>query len=147
LHFRKDSPVKSDWRTDSRTSERMKRVRRSATAPELRVAKALRLNGLRFRTNVKSVGGTPDFCNKSRRWVIFVHGCFWHGHDSCTRATIPLRNRREWVKKIKGNQSRDKRVLRALRAQGFAVIIVWECETLTPARLGTRLRRFLETQK
>ena len=125
----------------------MKRVRRVATAPELRVAEVLRWNPFRYKTNVKSVLGKPDFCNRSRDWAIFVHGCFWHGHRNCTRATIPVRNRLAWLKKIKNNHSRDRRVAKDLRAKGFAVIIVWECETFDPERLAKRLKRSLSAQR
>lgn len=135
--------MKTRWPTDHRTSERMKRVRRAGTKPELRVANSLRLKGLRFGSNVKSVRGSPDFCNKSRRWAIFVHGCFWHGHSNCRYATLPSKNRQQWIAKIATNQSRDRRVVRTLRAQGFVVVIVWECQTRNPAQLARLLNRVL----
>lgn len=120
----------------------MKRVGTSATAPELRVRAAVRLLGVRFRAALRSLPGTPDLGSTKRRWVIFVHGCFWHGHPGCSRATVPRRNHEAWAAKIGANKSRDRRVARDLRAAGFSVLVVWECQTLDEQLLGRRLRRF-----
>ncbi|MBE7481977.1 MAG: DNA mismatch endonuclease Vsr [Polyangiaceae bacterium] len=134
--------MKTKWPTDARTSARMKRVGKSATAAELRVRATLRLLGVRSRTVVRSLPGTPDLGSKKRRWVIFVNGCFWHGHPGCSRATIPRRNRAAWLAKIAANKSRDTRVERELRGAGFSVLVVWECQTLDAELLGRRLRSF-----
>jgi DNA mismatch endonuclease (patch repair protein) len=120
----------------------MKRVRTSATAPELRVRAAVRLLGVRFRAALRSLPGTPDLGSKKRRWVIFVNGCFWHGHSGCSRATMPRRNRAAWAAKIGANKSRDRRVARDLRGVGFSVLVVWECQTLDEDLLARRLRSF-----
>lgn len=106
----------------------MKRVRRRDTAPEMALRKWLWRQGYRFRVHNRRLPGTPDLSNSSRRWAIFVNGCFWHGHDGCARATVPKRNREFWVAKIAANQARDRAKEEALKHMGFAVMTVWECE-------------------
>lgn len=106
----------------------MKRVRRRDTAPEIALRKWLWRQGYRFRVHNRRLPGTPDISNSSRRWAIFVNGCFWHGHEACVRATVPKRNREFWVAKIAANQARDRAKQEALERMGFAVMTVWECE-------------------
>lgn len=130
------------WPTDRTTSDRMKRVRRASTAPELRVRRAALAAGIRFRFTVRTVVGTPDLCNKRRKLAIFVHGCFWHGHEGCSRATLPARNRALWATKIAQNRTRDRRVVRILRASGYAVLAIWECETQQIGVVAARIKRF-----
>jgi DNA mismatch endonuclease, patch repair protein len=79
----------------------------------------------------------------SKGWVVFVHGCFWHAHAACARATVPKRNREFWVSKFRANRRRDRRVLRETRALGLRAIVVWECETRDMLALSARLRREL----
>ena len=121
----------------------MRAVRRAGTQPEALVAVALSTVGIRFRRNVKTLPGSPDFANRSMRLAIFVHGCYWHSHRGCARATVPKRNRRFWIAKFAANQARDVRKVRALRKLGFRVLTIWECET---RRLGLekKLIRFVE---
>lgn len=116
----------------------MGRVRQKGTAPELLVAKALRDLGLGYRKNARDLPGSPDFANRGRRWAIFVNGCYWH-HHSCSRGTIPTRNREFWMAKFRTNRARDARAVRALRAAGYRVLLVWECESLDPIALRVRL--------
>lgn len=97
--------------------------------------------GLRFRLHRRSLPGVPDLVFPSRGIVVFVHGCFWHGH-TCGRCRIPATNRKYWVRKIAANAERDKRHIRVLRREGYKVMVVWECQT-TPAR-RERLRSRLE---
>ena len=118
------------------------RVRQTKTAPEEAVAKALRALGLRYRRNVKSLPGSPDFANLRRRFAIFVNGCFWHAHTGCRRATTPKNNRDFWVAKFAANRARDASAIRALRAAGFRVMVIWECEV---GRVEARLARRLAT--
>jgi len=117
----------------------MQRVRRRGTEAEGRVALALRALGLRYRRNVESLPGTPDFVNVRRGWAIFVNGCFWHHHKGCPRGTMPKRNREFWAEKLAANRKRDAAKIRALRRAGLRVIVVWECEALDPPRLMRRL--------
>ena len=122
--------------------DKFPRERYGATAPELRVRAAVRLLGVRARAVLSSLPGTPDLGSKKQRWVIFVNGCFWHGHPECSRATMPRRNRAAWAAKITATKSRDRRVARELRRAGFSVLVVWECQTFDEELLARRLRRF-----
>lgn len=114
--------------TDAVTSARMRRVRQRDTAPELSLRQWLWRQGFRFRLHNKRLPGTPDISNASRRWAIFVNGCFWHGHAGCARATLPKRNRDFWAAKIAANRARDDRKKQALLGMGYTVATVWECE-------------------
>lgn len=116
--------------TDPVRSALMKRVRQKRTTAEERVAAVLRELGVHYRRNVRSLPGSPDFANKKRGWAIFVMGCFWHHHTGCPRATVPKRNREFWERKFRDNRNRDAAKVRALRARGFRVILVWECAAL-----------------
>jgi len=96
--------------------------------------------------NVRSLPGSPDFANKGKRWAIFVHGCFWHRHSGCHKATIPKANRQFWLTKFTDNRARDARAIRALRADKFRVIVVWECE-IAKDELAARLSKLLESSR
>lgn len=109
-------------------SARMGLVRQKGTKPELVVRSLLSALGHRFRVGRRGLAGSPDIVNVSRRWVVFVHGCFWHRHG-CKATTTPGRNREFWEAKFERNVERDRRSVEALEALGFRVIVVWECET------------------
>jgi DNA mismatch endonuclease (patch repair protein) len=128
---------------DDETSARMARVGQKGTKPELIVRRMLSALGHRYRVENRDLPGAPDLANRSRGWAIFVHGCFWHRHRGCKKTTTPTRNRAFWLAKFERNVARDKRVVRQLRAGGFSVITVWECETVDVDRLGRRLQRLL----
>jgi len=115
-------------RPDAETSARMARIRQKGTRIEAAVASALRDLGLHYRKNVRKLPGSPDFANKSKRWAVFVHGCFWHHHRGCHRATVPKSNRRFWLNKFRDNKRRDARSVRLLRREGYRVVVVWECQ-------------------
>lgn len=125
-------------------SRLMARVGRRDTRPELVVRRLVRFLGYRFRPYKKGLPGTPDLVFVSRSKVIFVHGCFWHRHQ-CKRATTPASNRRFWKKKFKANVIRDRRQRRALRAMGWDVLTVWECQSYRTnlASLQKRIKKFL----
>ncbi len=108
----------------------MARVRRIDTPAELAVRSALHSVGVRFRVRNSDLPGKPDLANRKRGWVIFVHGCFWHRHRGCPRATIPVHNRPLWERKFARNVARDRRVRRALNRLGFRCFTVWECDAL-----------------
>jgi DNA mismatch endonuclease, patch repair protein len=124
-------------------SELMGRVRQKGTSPELRVQGILREMGIRFRTNVRTLPGRPDIANRTKRFAIFVHGCFWHRHRGCGRTTTPKTNAVFWLTKFAANIERDKAKSRELRRSGFKVVTVWECETRHPDRLRRKLERVL----
>jgi DNA mismatch endonuclease (patch repair protein) len=113
---------------DDATSARMGLVRQKGTRPELLVRAALAALGHRFRLANRDLPGSPDMANRSRRWAVFVHGCFWHRHG-CKATTTPARNREFWAAKFARNVARDQRSAEELGARGYTVIVIWECET------------------
>jgi DNA mismatch endonuclease, patch repair protein len=122
----------------------MSRVRGKNTGPEILVRQLLHRNGFRFRLHDKKLPGKPDIVLKRYRTVILVHGCFWHHHRSCKRATIPQTNRRFWLKKIAGNVSRDARHERQLAKLGWRVLRLWQCQMRDTQRLEQKILRRLE---
>lgn len=117
----------SDIYSKSKRSEIMSKISGKETKPEILVRKFLFSNGFRFRKNVKDLPGKPDIVLPKYKTVIFVHGCFWHGH-TCKRGTLPETNREFWVEKIGKNIERDDHNITELREKGWYVIIVWQCE-------------------
>ena len=136
------APSRHDLVVDADTSARLGRVRQHGTSAELTVRKLLHTIGRRFRIHNRDLPGSPDIANRSRKWAVFVHGCFWHRHTGCKRTTTPSRNREFWLQKFDTNVARDARVQTALREQGYRVLVVWECDTEDVGRLKT-LRREL----
>lgn len=134
-----------DTLTPAERSERMARVRSRDTRPELAVRKLLFSMGFRYRLHDRKLPGTPDIVLPSRRKIVFVHGCFWHRHVNCALARLPKSRKAFWGAKLESNRLRDGRVKAALRRSGWSVATVWECQLGDMARLGRRLRRFLES--
>jgi DNA mismatch endonuclease Vsr len=124
------------------TSARMARIRQKGTKVEAVVAAVLRDLGLHYRKNVKQLPGSPDFANRSRRWAIFVNGCFWHHHKGCRRATIPKSNTEFWTTKFRENQRRDARAVARLKRDDYRVVVIWECQQ---KRIRAKLSKVLET--
>ncbi len=112
------------------------------TGPELTVRRLLFGLGYRYRLYAKDLPGRPDIVFRKRQCVIFVNGCFWHGHD-CPRGRAPSSNVKFWRRKIGRNRERDARVRDELRREGWRVLAIWQCETKTPNQLRRRLSRFL----
>lgn len=106
----------------------MASIRSGSTTPELQLRRSLWRQGFRYRINDKRLPGRPDIVFSKYRTVVFVHGCFWHGHKDCNYYTVPKTNTAFWVAKIARNQERDQDVWRKLEAKGWSVIIVWECQ-------------------
>lgn len=115
-------------KVDPLTSARLGRVRQRDTTPEQLVRQMLRGLGGRPGRSKQRLPGSPDILNLSQRWAVLVHGCYWHAHEGCRRATVPKRNRAFWQAKFAANRDRDARVIRELRGLGFRVCVVWECE-------------------
>ena len=132
-----------DNHTPQQRSDNMRAVRGKNTAPELLVRSMLHRLGYRFRLHRKDLPGTPDIVFPARRSVMFVHGCFWHGHN-CARGASPASNVDFWERKIAGNRERDGRTQGRLRKNGWKVLTVWECETKNERRLEQRLSHFLD---
>lgn len=114
----------------------MRAVKGTDTGPELAVRKALWRAGLRYRLHVKALPGKPDITFPSKRIALFVHGCFWHGHEGCSRHRIPKTRPEYWTAKIARNQERDGQARLALEALGWTVLVVWECEVKKAGKLG-----------
>lgn len=106
----------------------MSHNRAKNTGPELILRLCLWHQGFRYRVNEKRLPGRPDIVLPKYRTVIFVHGCFWHGHKDCKYYTVPKTNTDFWVAKVARNKKRDQEVWRKLEANGWNVIIVWECQ-------------------
>ena len=121
----------------------MAQVRGKNTKPEKLVRSLLHNMGYRFRLYMKQFPGKPDIVLPRYKAVIFVHGCFWHGHEDCKRATIPATNTEFWLAKITCNKERDKRNLAALENLGYRCITVWQCEMQDIGALKQRLAVFL----
>ncbi|WP_332767780.1 very short patch repair endonuclease [Phenylobacterium sp.] len=127
-------------------SAHMRKVRRQGTAPELRVRRVAHGLGLRFRLHRKDLPGTPDLVFPRHRTAIFVHGCFWHGHEDCKFATVPKTRTNWWLAKIDANRARDRRAVDGLAAKGWRAEIVWECETRDAGAVRARLGRLFGTR-
>lgn len=121
----------------------MRRVKSKATAPELKVRRALTALGVRYRLNRKDLPGSPDIAMAGRGLAIFVHGCFWHGHVCARGSRVPKANREYWTAKVARNVARDARTRGELQARGWRVETVWECELKDEAGLRERLERAL----
>ncbi|MGY6566537.1 MAG: very short patch repair endonuclease [Halomonadaceae bacterium] len=126
---------------EANSSKKMKAVRQKHTGPEVVTRQVLHSLGVRFRLHRKELPGSPDIVLAKHRTVIFVHGCFWHRHPGCKYASTPKTNQDFWLPKFERNVERDARKEEALRALGWRVLIVWECETRDLVTLEARLRR------
>jgi DNA mismatch endonuclease, patch repair protein len=146
------------WRTkvldnlgEARRSEVMRGIGRQNTPPEKAVRRVLHRMGYRFRLHRKDLPGKPDVTLPKWKFVIFVHGCFWHGCPRCyTGHRVPKSNRAFWLSKVARNQARDARVTEQLRSSGWRVVTIWECETHDEAflerKLTSRLRCRAQSQ-
>jgi DNA mismatch endonuclease (patch repair protein) len=133
----------SDVFDAAKRSDVMRRVKAKGTAPELKVRRLLTGLGARYRLHRKDLPGSPDIVLPGRRLAIFVHGCFWHGHDCARGARVPKANRDYWIAKVQRNRDRDARSLTALAELGWRVDTVWECEMRDEAALEARLQGLL----
>jgi DNA mismatch endonuclease (patch repair protein) len=136
-------PKSMDIFTREQRSRLMSRIRGRDTGPELLIRSMLHRLGYRFRLHRKDLTGTPDIVFPSRRSVVFVNGCFWHGHR-CPRGRLPSSNVVFWEQKIGKNKRRDHRACKQLREEGWKVLTVWGCQTKNQDRLLKKLVRFLE---
>ena len=121
----------------------MRSVKSTDTKPEMAVRSFVHRMGFRFRLHQKCLPGTPDLVFPRLRKVVFVHGCFWHGHSCARGDRVPRSNRKYWVAKISRNRERDQLNLSMLEAEGWEVYIAWECK-IGDAEFGKELRSFLE---
>ncbi|MWV47129.1 DNA mismatch endonuclease Vsr [Paenibacillus sp. HJL G12] len=117
-----------DTLTTEERSKMMSKIKSKNTAPEMIVRRYLHNKGFRYRLHDKKLPGKPDLILPKYKAVIFIHGCFWHGHEGCKYFRIPKSNTDYWVKKIDGNLLRDQEKQQLLRDMGWKVSVVWECE-------------------
>ena len=128
---------------DPKRSALMARVRTKNTKPELIVRQTTYALGYRYRLHRRDLQGSPDLVFSRQKKAIFVHGCFWHRHHGCRRTTIPKIRAEFWRAKFEANVDRDARNISALRAAGWHVLVVWECETTDVVSLRAKLQCFL----
>ena len=121
----------------------MRRVKGKDTAPELKVRRMLRRLGVGYRLHRADLPGKPDIAMPGRKLAIFVHGCFWHGHDCARGARMPKANRPYWEAKIARNRARDIEHRAALEAMGWRAVTLWECELKDEGALESNLSRVL----
>ena len=127
----------SDVHNRSVRSYNMSRIKGRDTKPELIVRKFLHSRGLRYRLHRKDLPGKPDLTLKKYQAVIFIHGCFWHGHEGCSYFSAPKTNTEWWLSKIYSNKKRDESARQSLESAGWKVIVIWECELKKPRRIET----------
>ncbi|MGQ0589137.1 MAG: very short patch repair endonuclease [Sphingosinicella sp.] len=125
-------------------SENMRRIRGRNTVPELAVRRLLHRRGYRFRLHRKDLPGKPDIVLPRFKTAIFVHGCFWHGHEGCRRSKLPETRAQFWAEKIGWNKQRDARAITALAERGYQSVTIWQCELRDP---GAILRRVAEVTR
>jgi len=124
----------------------MSRVKGLDTKPEILVRSIIHRMGFRFRVHRRDLPGNPDIVLPRHRKVIFVHGCFWHGHKGCPRSKRPTTSKSFWNKKLDANTERDTRFHRELRRMGWKLLVVWQCEIHNPEKLLGKLKRFLHDE-
>jgi len=125
--------------------KRMATVKQSGTSAEKRVRTHLAKSDIPYRINAPDLPGTPDIVVDEFATVIFVHGCFWHRHVGCHKASMPARNQEFWRTKFEANKARDQQKIDDLTELGYEVLIVWECETDSPEKLASKLSGLAST--
>jgi DNA mismatch endonuclease Vsr len=132
---------------DPETSARLSKIPQKNTKPEKQVCSIVRALGHSYRKNAKRLPGSPDLSNVSKGWALFVHGCYWHHHEGCSKATVPKRNTEFWVEKFHKNRARDARKIEELEATGLRVKVVWECELGDMEKVASELAEFLSRRE
>lgn len=120
----------------------MSRIRSSNTKPELLVRKFLFAKGYRYKLHDKKLPGKPDIVLPKHNTIIFIHGCFWHGHANCKYFTVPKTRTQWWTDKINTNKANDTKAIKALKKDGWKVIEIWEC-SLKPVKIEKALKKVL----
>lgn len=134
----------ADQEIDPRRSALMRRVRGKDTSPEKAVRAIAHSLGLRYRLHRRDLPGSPDLVFPRHKKVIFVHGCFWHRHPGCPKATVPKTRYNFWVEKFERNISRDEEVQERLSLQGWDVLVLWECEIKNVSIVEKKLSSFFD---
>ncbi|UYP84518.1 very short patch repair endonuclease [Pseudomonas asiatica] len=134
----------ADTITPEQRSLLMKKIRGQHTKPELVVRSTCHALGLRFRLHRKDLPGSPDLVFPKYKLCLFVHGCFWHRHNACRYSYTPKSNQQFWLAKLKRNAERDTEKEKALRALGWHVAVIWECETKEKQSLINKIRDIID---
>ena len=121
----------------------MSQIRSVNTKPEMLVRKFLHAQGFRYSLHKKTLPGKPDIVLSKYKTIIFIHGCFWHGHTNCNYFVVPKTRTTWWLNKINTNKANDEKAMKALRKDGWKVITVWECK-LKPAKVEKTLASLLK---
>lgn len=137
----------ADHLSTLRRSENMARILSKDTKPELIVRRLCHRMGYRFRLHSAKLPGKPDIVFGPRKCVIFVHGCFWHQHPGCRRATVPKSRPEYWLPKLQKNVQRDRASVEMLEELGWRALIIWECETRNDASLIKTITGFLGSRR
>lgn len=119
----------TDHLSPEKRSQNMRLIKSKDTVPEKKVRSVAHRLGLRFRLHRNDLPGAPDILFPSRKTALFVHGCFWHRHEGCPRATTPKTNNNYWNRKFMRNVERDNENRKKLEEKGWRVLVIWECET------------------
>lgn len=126
-------------------SEIMQAVHSKDTRPEMVVRKLIYAMGYRYRIHRKDIPGNPDIVFHGRKKVIFVHGCFWHGHDCTSGRNLPVTNLDYWIPKLRRNQERDKGNISLLKKKGWGVLVIWECQVKKRFFISKKIKQFLNS--
>ena len=121
----------------------MSRIRGKDTKPEMLVRRFLHAHGYRYRLHVKDMPGKPDIVLPKYKTIIFIHGCFWHGHEGCRYYVVPKTRTEWWLNKINRNIENDGKAVKALKKDGWKIITLWECD-LKPAAIDKTLPKLLK---
>lgn len=133
----------TDKLSPQQRSENMRRIRAKDTSPEIAVRQIAHRMGFRYRLHVASLPGKPDLVFPRLKKIIEVRGCFWHQHKECIDSHVPKTDVQYWGTKLKGNTERDRRNERALRAAGWEILTIWECQVRKLKNIERSMRRFL----
>lgn len=137
----------ADVLSPKQRSDLMSRVRGRDTGPEKALRRILTDLGFRYRLQYEKAPGRPDVAFPGLRKLIWVHGCFWHRHPGCPKATMPKTRQDYWIPKLQANRERDLAVEAAAQASGWKTLIIWECEMSDDRDLARRLVRFLKSDE
>jgi DNA mismatch endonuclease (patch repair protein) len=132
----------ADVHSKEQRSYNMSRIKGKDTKPEMLVRKFLHAHGYRYKLHDKTLPGKPDIVLPKYKTVIFIHGCFWHGHADCKYYVVPKTRTKWWVNKITRNKANDEKAVKALRKDGWKVLTIWECR-LKPAKVERTLTSLL----
>jgi DNA mismatch endonuclease, patch repair protein len=134
----------ADVHNKATRSYNMSQIKSKHTKPEMLVRTFLHINGFRFRLHCKKLPGRPDIVLPKYKTVIFIHGCFWHGHKNCKYYVIPKTRTDWWLNKINNNKTNDAKAIKALKQKDWKIIVIWEC-ALKPKKLAATLKKTIST--